>query len=76
MDDNFTLPQGPIGDDGMRGYDESQEQEDYMTYQTYLSLVEEGGCTEEEALELLELTQEKVSVFIEQFEPSEESLEE
>ncbi|GAB1358443.1 hypothetical protein MASR1M31_02210 [Porphyromonadaceae bacterium] len=70
----MKLEEYPIGDDGM-GFDESQDQEDYMTYSTYLSMVE-SGSTEERAMELLRLTQKDIDAFIDKFEPKEDDLEE
>jgi hypothetical protein len=60
-----------FGDNGMN-FDESIEQENYMTYSSYLSLVEESGCTQEKAMELLSLTEEKIASFRMQFDPKEE----
>lgn len=70
----MELIEYPIGDNGM-GFDESQDQEDYMMYNTYLSMVE-SGSTEEEAMELLSLTQKDIDAFIDKFEPKEDDLEE
>ena len=65
------LPNDQVGDNGM-SYDESVDQENYMMYTSYLSMVENGGCTQEEAMELLQLTEEQINAFIEQFELTEE----
>lgn len=70
----MELEEYPIGDDGM-GFDESQDQEDYMIYSAYLSIVE-NGSTEERAMETLRLTQKDIDAFIDKFEPKEEDLEE
>lgn len=60
-----------LGDNGM-DFDESIEQENYMIYSTYLSLVEEGGCSKEKALELLSLNEEQINVYRKLFDPNED----
>lgn len=59
--------EGLVGDNGF-GYDNTQDQEDYGTYSNYLTLIEDGGLSEDEVMKMMKLNQKTVNNLIERFE--------